>query len=236
MSSKPSSSRPIIDRINNATREAAVVTLALSTRESERPINNRKAYLSKQRLFEDFCLSNNYENGCLVTETKLLRFLDEVVVPRGNLKKGPNPDGTVQKLKMETILRYIKAVVDLHASQASRNLSSEPSVRGKALQAWLKSRQYGERQRHRQSYRNRALHSAQDGYSPDEFIKHMMLLRRETTRDMDLADLFPLEFKDEGFSECPVLVVRIDHGKTTKFGTVQYAGTIRHCGVHTTVE
>ncbi|KAI9014552.1 hypothetical protein CLU79DRAFT_766371, partial [Phycomyces nitens] len=174
MSSQPSSSRQITDRINNASREVAVVTLALSTRESERPINTRKAYLSKQRLFEDFCLSNNYENGCVVTEAKLLRFLDEVVVPRGNLKKGSNPDGTVQELNMETILQYIKAIVDLHASQASRNLSSEPSVRGKALQAWLKSRQYGERQRHRQSYQDRALHSAKDGYSPDELIKASM--------------------------------------------------------------
>jgi hypothetical protein len=152
---------------------------------------------------------------------------------------------------METISHYIKAVVDLHACQASRNLVSEPSVRGKALKAWLKSRQYGERQRYRNSYQDRALNSIQDGYTPEELIKismfffaegkeqsfrdrmvflmqHMMLLRGENTRDMDLADLFPLQFKDEGFSECPVLVVRMDHGKTTKFGTLQYAGTIRH--------
>ncbi|KAL0077634.1 hypothetical protein F4703DRAFT_1712757, partial [Phycomyces blakesleeanus] len=58
--------------------------------------------------------------------------------------------------------------------------------------------------------------------------QYMMILRGETTRNMNLADLFPLESKDEDYSECPVLVVRIGHGKTTKFGTVQHAGTIRH--------
>jgi hypothetical protein len=58
-------------------------------------------------------------------------------------------------------------------------------------------------------------------------MQHMMLLRGESTRDMELCDLFPLEFKDEGFSECPVLVLRLDHGKTVK-ERIQYAGTIRH--------
>ena len=42
----------ISDRVANATREAAVVTQALAAREIERPLNTRKAYLSKQRMFE----------------------------------------------------------------------------------------------------------------------------------------------------------------------------------------
>ncbi|OAD72276.1 hypothetical protein PHYBLDRAFT_169415 [Phycomyces blakesleeanus NRRL 1555(-)] len=132
MSTQSFVSRQTSNRVNNAAREAAVITLTLFTRENEKPIYTRKSYVSKQKLFE---CQNNYENGYLVIEAKLLRFLDEVVVSRGNLKKGPNPDGTFQELKMEPILQYIKAVVDLYASQASRNLSSEPSVRGKALQA-----------------------------------------------------------------------------------------------------
>ncbi|CEG72386.1 hypothetical protein RMATCC62417_07952 [Rhizopus microsporus] len=44
---------------------------------------------------------------------------------------------------------------------------------------------------------------------------------------MGLCNLFPLEFKDEGFSECPVLVLRLDHGETVK-ERIQYAGTIRY--------
>jgi hypothetical protein len=30
-------------------------------------------------------------------------------------------------------------------------------------------------------------------------MQHMMLLHGENTRDMDFADLFPLQFEDEGY-------------------------------------
>jgi hypothetical protein len=49
-------------------------------------------------------------------------FLEKVVVPRGNLKKGGRGDGEVLELNIETILQYIKVVVDFHACQASKNL------------------------------------------------------------------------------------------------------------------
>lgn len=57
-------------------------------------------------------------------------------------------------------------------------------------------------------------------------MQHMMLLRGETTRTMELADLFPLQFPNEGFSECPVLILGLDHGKTTRFNRIQYAGNL----------
>lgn len=57
-------------------------------------------------------------------------------------------------------------------------------------------------------------------------MQHMMLLRGETTRAMELADLFPLQFPNEGFSECPVLILGLDHGKTTRFNRIQYAGNL----------
>ena len=58
-------------------------------------------------------------------------------------------------------------------------------------------------------------------------MQHMMLLRGKSTRDMESCDLFPLGFKDDGFSEFPVLVLRLNHGKTVK-ERIQYSGTIRH--------
>ncbi|KAG1174039.1 hypothetical protein G6F70_003555 [Rhizopus microsporus] len=73
----------------------------------------------------NFYIENRYEDGCIVTEAKLLCFLDEVVAPRGNLKKGQKDDGSVHELKVETIQQYIKAVVNLHAIQFSRNMSRE---------------------------------------------------------------------------------------------------------------
>ncbi|CEI99068.1 hypothetical protein G6F70_000444 [Rhizopus microsporus] len=129
-------------------------------------------------------------------------------------------------------------------------MSREVTVRGVALRVWLKNRRHSERQRKRESYEDRARHNAQNGYIPEELVKlsifyfkegkeksfrdrmlflmqHMMLLRGESTRDMELCDLFPLEFKDEEFSECLVLVLHWGYGKIAK-ERIQYAGTIRH--------
>ena len=58
-------------------------------------------------------------------------------------------------------------------------------------------------------------------------MQHVMLLHGESTRSMKLCDLFPLEFKDGGFSECPVRALHLNHGKTVK-ERIQYSGTIRH--------
>ncbi|KAG1169051.1 hypothetical protein G6F70_008730 [Rhizopus microsporus] len=125
---------------------------------------------------------------------------------------------------METIQQYIKAIVNLHAIQFSRNMTRETSVRGAALRTWLKNRRHSKRLRKRESYEDHARHTAQDGYIPEEL--HMMLLRGKSTRDMESCDLFPLGFKDDGFSEFPVLVLRLDHGKALK-ERIKYAGTIR---------
>ncbi|KAL0087373.1 hypothetical protein J3Q64DRAFT_1885231 [Phycomyces blakesleeanus] len=67
----------------------------------------------------------------------------------------------IHELKTGAILQYIKAGVDLHAYQA-REILQVSCVCRKALQAWPKSRNYGERQRHCQSYQDHSLHSAQD--------------------------------------------------------------------------
>ncbi|CEG68258.1 hypothetical protein RMATCC62417_04554 [Rhizopus microsporus] len=126
---------------------------------------------------------------------------------------------------MESIQQYIKALVNLHAIQFSRNISREASARGVALRAWLKNRRHSERQRKRESYKDHARHTAQEGCTLEELVKlsifyfkerkkksfrdrmlflkqHTILLRSESTRDMELYDLFSLDFKDEGFSEC----------------------------------
>jgi hypothetical protein len=52
MSAEASTSCPITQRVNDAVQEAAIVTKALASREEERPINTRKAYLSKLQFFE----------------------------------------------------------------------------------------------------------------------------------------------------------------------------------------
>ncbi|CEI89033.1 hypothetical protein RMCBS344292_03407 [Rhizopus microsporus] len=155
----------------NATKEAEIPERTLLGLENERSRNTTLAYKKKQEIFMNFCIEDRYEDGCIVTEAKLLRFLDEVVVPRGNLKKGQEDGGSVHELKMETIQQYIKAVANLHAIQFSRNMSREAGVRGVALRSWLKNRRHSERQRKPESYEDRARHTAQDGYTPEELVK-----------------------------------------------------------------
>ena len=72
---------------------------------------------------------------------------------------------------METIQQYIKAIVNLHAIQFSRNMTRETSVRGAALRTWLKNRRHSKRLRKRESYEDHARHTAQDGYIPEELVK-----------------------------------------------------------------
>lgn len=47
-----------------------------------------------------------------------------------------------------------------------------------------------------------------------------------------VADIFPLDFKYEGFSECSYPVVCIDHEKAVKFDTNQYNETIKYHDGH----
>jgi hypothetical protein len=56
----------------------------------------------------------------------------------------------------------------------------------------------------------------------------MILLPGETTHNTDLANLFPLHFKDVEFPEWSALVVCVDHWKTIKFDTNQYTETIKY--------
>lgn len=71
-----------------------------------------------------------FEDGCLVTEGKLLRFLEEVAVPGENLTKGPPEDGSVVEPGIEFILQYIKTVNNLRGLQVSKGLTTTTTARG----------------------------------------------------------------------------------------------------------
>lgn len=58
-----------------------------------------------------------------------------------------------------------------------------------------------------------------------------MLLRGENARDMQLADLFCLEFKEEGPTECIALIAVLRQGKMNQVGRIEYGGVLRHFDV-----
>ena len=92
--------------------------------------------------------------------------------------------------------------------------------RGTLLKSFLKSIRLQEAQRLKQSYQDRGAGTLQDGYTPEEMIRvsmyyysqatevamrdratflmqHTMLLRGESTRRMELPDIFTKEFELE---------------------------------------
>ena len=52
------------------------------TRES-----TRNAYNPKIKEFQDWCEQKKFADGAIVSENKLLLYLQEIIIPRGNTKK-----------------------------------------------------------------------------------------------------------------------------------------------------
>ncbi len=62
----------------------------------------------------------------------------------------------------------------------------------------------------------------------DFLMGHMLLLRGENRRTMQLADCFPLPLKNEGPTPCSAYVCVLDNGKMNSAGRIEYAGVARH--------
>ena len=54
------------------------------------------------------------------------------------------------------------------------------------------------------------------------------LMRGESVRKCELADLFTLELENEGFTPCRALVVLMEQGKPNQFGRKELGACIRH--------
>ncbi len=62
----------------------------------------------------------------------------------------------------------------------------------------------------------------------DFLMGHMMLMRGENRRHLQLADLFPLNLKNEGPTPCTAHVCILDNGKTNQAGRIEYGAVVRH--------
>lgn len=201
-------------------------------------------------------MNNPCPTGSLVTETRLIEFLENDVVLHGNRQRARRgefmPDGRPYPLGASSIDQYVKAVVDLHADQKASSIGiTLQDPRGTLLKSYLRSLKLKEATRLRQSYKDRGAGTLQDGYTPEEMVRvsmyycnlgieqgyrdravflmqHTMLLRGESTRRMELTDLFTLDLEDEGYSECPALLLLMREGKTNHTNRSEYAATIRH--------
>ena len=126
---------------------------------------------------------------------------------------------------------------------------------GPVVEALTKTLALNQRSTDRNNYVDRGADSVHRGYSKEEFgrvnkrlleivsanrfeairtrlnilLGHYLVLRDEQRREADLADLSLVMYpKEEGPTECPCLVLRIDKSKTNRKGKARVMGAIRN--------
>lgn len=82
------------------------------TRES-----TRNAYNPKIKEFQDWCEQKKFADGAIVSENKLLLYLQEIIIPRGNTKK--NAVEKTVPLSYNGLDGYVKAIISLYNHQNS---------------------------------------------------------------------------------------------------------------------
>ena len=234
--------------INNNLAIARAVQQVVTASLNARPKNTRRNYTSKQTLYVQWCNDHQFVDGSVVTEGKILLFLNEVVLPRGS---GRQVAGVMVPLSAEGLEGYVKALVDLYSTQQSLGAPRHPHPRGKALREFLKSQKRMKANLKRTSYADRGSGTIQDTYNVEELrrvashylelrtgrglrdrmdllLGHALMARGESTRKIQFPDLFSMPLKDEGPTNCVATMVIMDQGKINQFGRIEYGGCIRH--------
>ncbi len=153
---------------------------ALTQAREGRPKNTNKAYTPKQTEFREFCVEKGFEDGEIVSENKVIWFLNERVLNREirgsrykRRKQRKTADGKLiqQTLGISAIKSYIASIVDLWSFQKSKGMNPHPSPRGKALNGLLRARKLAEHKRRRLEFTDRAAGTLLDGYNEVKLIE-----------------------------------------------------------------
>jgi hypothetical protein len=143
--------------------------------QNNRPSNTTRQYDARQKEFMDFCTTEGFSDGYLVTEKKLVYFLDTQVLNRplrGSryLKSRTDIEGSsiVQTLGHPSIKAYASAIVDLWRFQVSTGTNPYPSPRGHLVGAMLRNHRQDEARRKRSQYTDRGFNTLQDSYTEDD--------------------------------------------------------------------
>ncbi len=209
-----------------------------------RPQNTTITYEAKKEEFEDWMRRQNFMDGVTVTGSKIHSFLRNEVVDR------TYKNNASKKIGYSTVRAYGAACVDLYKHQVSLNQNSNAHPKDTpALKILFNTLKNKESSRRRNNYEDRGIGTLQDGYSSCTELKqisnsffingeyrdqcmfllsHFCLMRGESVRRIEWADLFLLALQNEGFSECKCLVVITDQGKTNQFGRKELGAAIRN--------
>ncbi|CAD7062031.1 unnamed protein product, partial [Tilletia caries] len=198
--------------VQNATDLAGAVNTAVQ-KKIERPKGTSSSYDPKQTKWASFCAMRKFDDGTIVSEAKLLLWLQAVIVPTGNSKKKERKDeadGTAPaknaSLAASTIETYVSGVLDLYKQQVSLGTNLHTNPRGGALTSYMDSLGREEATRKRDAMDDRQGGTIQDGYSHHIFSRinnHYLAMTTIITAQ----------------------------GKTNQFGRLEYAGCFRYKNV-----
>ena len=133
------------------------------------------AYGPRQKEWREWCLRKRFADGELVTEGKMVAFLDQEVVGRvvrTQPKKDASLEERAREVGLDTFPLYSAAIVDLWKEQVSMGLNHypNPQTNGKAWKEAYAALKRGQHRTKREQYIDRGRGTLQDGYTRDQFI------------------------------------------------------------------
>ena len=267
--------------LDNDTANFRAQQAALGLSQTHRPKNTSRAYDRHDKEWKDWCTRLQYDDGDIVHESKLVRYLSEEVInrpvkpskrkrkqeeeesPTLIASEATNADEgiVVKTLKFQSIRGVKTALINLYRYQHSRGLNRHPEPNGAALQSLFKVQRSQQHQKSKDLHEDRGRGTIADGYdthelerfadsnwrlsetatgvtvggylrtSLDFLMGHFLLIRGESRRAAELADLQLLMLENEGPTPAPCLLYIMTNGKTNANGRIEYGGLLRHRNV-----
>ena len=131
----------------------------LAMKRDSRPPNTQDAYGPRQKEWREWCSRKRFADGELVTEGKMIAFLDQQVVGRQVRSRPPRgaPAAAPRLVGLATFSLYSAALVDLWKEQVSMGLNQHSNSRTNG-KAWKEAYAALRRARHqvkREQYADR---------------------------------------------------------------------------------
>jgi hypothetical protein len=119
--------------------------VALHARQA-RPKNTTKSYNKAQKEWIEFCKEHGFADGEMVTEEKLVYFLEKTVLKRPiqssrylNARTAADGAPIVQTLGIAGVKNYVNSIVDHWSWQQALGVNSHKNPRGHLVRALLKA-------------------------------------------------------------------------------------------------
>ena len=104
----------LIERETEAQNQADIASarfLVNYHHQNDRPYNTKVNYGLKQQAWKEWCSDRKFQDLDMVTDGKLLLWLQDIVIPQGNRSSGDKKGSMLSKSGLEG---YVKPIIDLY--------------------------------------------------------------------------------------------------------------------------